>query len=100
MKEYSALLDHMGKKVPKSNAQIVDGLNLIKEPIQSLEATFRPDGVKRPKIGAISSLEMEQSSRNMDCTDELEREGEVDEWVPPSNQKGDGRTNLNEKYGY
>jgi hypothetical protein len=25
---------------------------------------------------------------------------DVDEWVPPTNQPGDGRSSLNEKYGY
>jgi len=28
------------------------------------------------------------------------KKGEVDDWVPPKDQKGDGRTALNDKFGY
>lgn len=39
--------------------------------------------------------------RNMVNNDEDEkREGEVEEWIPPEDQRGDGKTKLNEKYGY
>ena len=30
----------------------------------------------------------------------VEKEEEVVTWVPPEDQKGDGRTKLNEKFGY
>lgn len=84
MKDYSALLDHMTKKTPQSKTQIIDGLNLVREPIPSLEATYHPQGTKRPKIGAITSVDMEQSARNTDQMEEVEKDGEVDDWVPPS----------------
>ena len=36
---------------------------------------------------------------NNDIEDEM-REGEVDDWIPPTDQRGDGKTSLNDKYGY
>ena len=29
-----------------------------------------------------------------------ENAAEMDDWVPPVNQSGDGKTSLNEKFGY
>ncbi|XP_049535949.1 kanadaptin [Anopheles darlingi] len=37
---------------------------------------------------------------DIDDTEELASEDKNVEWVPPSGQTGDGRTSLNEKYGY
>ena len=48
-----------------------------------------------------SKRQFKGSNRNE--VNELEderREGEVDDWVPPVEQNGDGKTKLNEKYGY
>ena len=28
------------------------------------------------------------------------RDEDIEDWVPPVNQKGDGKTSLNEKFGY
>lgn len=75
---------------------------MVKESVSRLETEFSQGNYKRPKIGAAEETQLEQSSRNVQGADmqEIERDGEVDEWVPPSNQKGDGRTDLNSKFGY
>ena len=39
-----------------------------------------------------------ENARNLD--EELEKNGELEDWVPPENQTGDGMTNLNAKFGY
>ena len=50
---------------------------------------------KRQKLGN------EKKTRNLENDTEVEkRDGEVDEWVPPQGQSGDGRTSLNDKFGY
>ncbi len=41
------------------------------------------------------------AKRNLDNDIEDERrEGEVDDWIPPEDQAGDGKTKLNDKFGY
>lgn len=64
---------------------ITDGLNMVKESVSSLEEKYREDGPKRPRIGAIHESHLEHSSRNLQGSSmaEIEREGEVDEWMPP-----------------
>ncbi|CDW88843.1 fha domain protein [Stylonychia lemnae] len=40
-----------------------------------------------------------QRNLNNDIEDE-KLEGEVDDWIPPEDQRGDGKTSLNDKFGY
>ena len=57
---------------------------------------------KRAKRAAypesISDLETKANARNMKRPGE--KEGEVDDWIPPTGQSGDGKTSLNDKFGY
>ena len=42
-----------------------------------------------------------QVTRHMHNNEDNERkEGEVDDWIPPTDQLGDGKTSLNAKFGY
>ncbi|XP_065081408.1 kanadaptin [Ochlerotatus camptorhynchus] len=44
--------------------------------------------------------ERNRDNVDFDDADELQSEEKNIEWVPPQNQTGDGRTSLNEKFGY
>ncbi|XP_050081609.1 kanadaptin isoform X1 [Anopheles aquasalis] len=52
---------------------------------------------KRPRYRTRGKV---RDNVDIDDTEELASEDKNVEWVPPSGQTGDGRTSLNEKYGY
>eukprot|EP00347_Sterkiella_histriomuscorum_P006871 403351118 len=70
--------------------------------VSYLETEIRGGGVglqvKRPKVYE-SMAQPKHRNLNNDIEDE-KREGEVDDWIPPTDQKGDGKTSLNERFGY
>jgi hypothetical protein len=51
-------------------------------------------------VGALLKEEKKTiSKQNAPKPDYLDKEAYVD-WIPPSNQSGDGKTSLNQKLGY
>ena len=67
-------------------------------PVASLESSVRAnEDQKRRNVSAAPT----QVTRHMHNNEDNERkEGEVDDWVPPQDQRGDGKTSLNAKFGY
>ena len=60
---------------------------------------------RRPK--KYTKYENDKDDKNKDSDDDNKVEGDYDisdpkvaTWLPPTNQTGDGRTSLNDKYGY
>ena len=60
---------------------------------------------RRPK--KYTKYENDKDEKNKDSDDDNKVEGDYDisdpkvaTWLPPTNQTGDGRTSLNDKYGY
>lgn len=41
-----------------------------------------------------------RTMRNQGSEVEEDGQGEIDDWIAPNNQTGDGKTNLNAKFGY
>lgn len=70
------------------------------------EVVKKKEKKRRPKKHASNPV-LEDKSEDMDDQDEVKVPGEYDvsdpkyaTWLPPANQSGDGRTSLNDKYGY
>lgn len=71
---------------------------------ESLEHEVRGNlQVKRnhPTVaGPVESANDPKVMRNQTSEVEQEADGEIDNWAPPVNQTGDGKTDLNAKFGY
>ena len=97
------------------NEHIEDGLNIQKSRpgeedtgrrVTAEEMMEGEDGQrllsKRPRRAAypesIDDLETKADERNRKRPGD--KEGEIDDWVPPTGQSGDGKTSLNDKFGY
>ncbi|XP_001659227.2 kanadaptin [Aedes aegypti] len=65
-----------------------------------LEDSSLSSAVGRKKRSRNRTRERNRDNVDFDDTDELQSEEKNIEWVPPQNQTGDGRTSLNEKFGY
>lgn len=106
-REYGPIMSKLAVK-KTSNAEgveIADGLN-FKRPRNAPDRDQLEDldqqQKKRPRQ-AIHPLQKEvleaiADERNEDQS--LEKNGEVDDWMPPTGQSGDGKTALNAKFGY
>ena len=96
-------MDNLTKKTnPTVKKVINDGLNFRTQALEELELEHRGFGNKRPKIGAMEEKDLQESARNINAKEmeDVEKGGEIDDWKPPCDQKGDGKTDLNSKYGY
>lgn len=61
------------------------------------ESSEKHEGQQEPKIQMTKKRRREQ--KEMYCDQEIHADN-YSTWVPPSDQAGDGKTSLNEKYGY
>uniref|UniRef100_A0A182FAK6 FHA domain-containing protein n=1 Tax=Anopheles albimanus TaxID=7167 RepID=A0A182FAK6_ANOAL len=110
------------KRSSEPSIQASDGRSAKKRSITGVTETSQPSKAKESESKAeeqeadeegaeASSSSRKKRPRNrtrgkvrdnvdIDDAEELASEEKNVEWVPPSGQTGDGRTSLNEKYGY
>lgn len=76
-------------------------------PVEIVKENFTPSDPKKdlekvsPKKASKPRRNKKSKSRNdVDMDDVEERDDQYVGWVPPQNQSGDGRSSLNDKYGY
>ena len=72
----------------------------LKEVKRKSESEENLSSSSKKKRSRVRVREKNRENVDIDDADELEDEGKNVEWLPPCNQKGDGFTSLNEKYGY
>lgn len=90
-----------------TNPAVQVKMNVYEKPAKLIE---KPDSEShdtsekpRPKKSASKHKRNKKSKGNrmeVDIDDVDEREDQYVGWVPPKNQSGDGRSSLNDKYGY
>lgn len=81
------------------NNKISDGLNIQsaagqQDPEEEAVEGHRGPPIKRARYGAqVAPQLQERSSRQA-------ADADVEDWAPPVDQSGDGKTSLNAKFGY
>lgn len=57
---------------------------------------------KRRRVATVSMTkeQFDVHEQEVEMTRRMPFEDDVDDWIPPQEQSGDGKTLLNEKYGY
>ena len=74
-------------------------VEIKKEEKPVLKPVVKPEKIKKIKMAALPpKSDEEEASEPEIYASHAEEKEEV--WVPPSNQTGDGRTSLNDKFGY
>ena len=79
------------------NAKISDGLNIqaaAHDPDEEAAEAHRGPAMKRARYGAQVAPQLHDRGAGQ------ANDADVEDWVPPVDQSGDGRTSLNAKFGY
>eukprot|EP00057_Strongylocentrotus_purpuratus_P032376 XP_787417.3 PREDICTED: kanadaptin [Strongylocentrotus purpuratus] len=88
-----------GPAMPPPSMQNTTGKRLVKGPSRGpsqgpSKAGFKGDGSSHQSVGGmLASLRDNEGEK-------MEESEDYTDWQPPTDQKGDGRTSLNEKLGY
>uniref|UniRef100_A0A182VPM8 FHA domain-containing protein n=1 Tax=Anopheles minimus TaxID=112268 RepID=A0A182VPM8_9DIPT len=105
--------DSLQKTLPLQEEELGEPSTRVKSERKRSSIGAKPDVSREPAVAAGESSSKKKRGRprtrdsakarenvDFDDTVEMASEDKNVEWVPPSGQTGDGRTSLNEKFGY